>query len=337
MANKCKKCDLAVGRTKKGVNCAHCGDVFHVSCGQISDHTFKDIEAGTIDWRCNTCRSKRKSIINIGMERKNSTSIEPDHSNISSNISLLTDEMKSLRLMQQSVLNTMEKITDKIAELEVINAKVLDNEKRIKVLENDNKTLKNVVKSMSIRLDNAEQRSFSNKIQINNVPASINKCAKNIFTDIAQKIDLNISMDEIIDVSMSKRMIKPQISSDKGNDNEVVGNASVTSKMDNETASIVVHFKSINMKKEFLRKYRLNRNVFFDSEKQFKIFVNEILSSSRRRLYKTAKLFCKENNFDYVWISNGSIFIRKSEGRKAYRIDASTDFAKIGGLNEGEC
>lgn len=338
MANKCKKCELAISRTKKGINCAHCADLYHFSCGQIADHIVKDIETGTVDWRCSICRSKRKSVINIGTERRNSTSVEPENDSISSNISQLATEMKSLRLMQQNALSAMDTMSKQLMDLEAMHAKVNQNESRIKILENDNKKLKTIVKSMVIRLDNSEQRACANKIQINNIPMTANLCANDVLLDVSKKINMNMSMDEIIDTSMLHRYSKPMSQHSSNNDpagaSNVQENSSTIGK--NETVSIMVQFKSLSIKKDFLNKYRKNKNIFFDNQNKFKIYINEMLSYSRRRLFQTAKLFSKENKYDYVWISNGNIFIRKHEGQKAIRIDASTDFTRIGGLHDGE-
>lgn len=346
----CKKCKLTTSRMKKGVNCANCGEIYHVACGLITDGQLKDIESGAIDWRCPECRSKRKSLINVGSERRYSTSSDVETNTISANISQLQADMQSLRTMQQQVLSQMESVTNTVTKIEALNVKVDGNEKRIEVLEKDNKTLRNIVKSLSLRMDNSEQRSCANKLQINNVPVEINDEGLNAAViDVAKKIDVKLVESDIIDITLVKSRIQTGLNpqhqhgtNDSSNIDDVninTGSVNVdgptNDKRPNSTGNtIIVNLKSNNIKKLFLLKSRLNRNrVYFDNEKKHKLYINEFLSSSRRRLFVNAKLFCKENKFDFCWVKNGNIFIRKREGAKAIRIDANTDFAKIGRMD----
>lgn len=193
---------------------------------------------------------------------------------------------------------------------------------------------------MVVRLDNSEQKACANKIQISNIPIKENLRANDILLKISNKLQMNLSMDEIHETSILYKTNKAKPLKSTNADLPTASNVEQdisSDENDKGTASIMVNSKSLSFKKDFLTKFRKNKNIFFDDQNKFKIYINELLSYSRRRLFQNAKLFCKENNYDYAWISNGNILIEKKEGEKAIRIDANTDFTKIGELHDGEC
>lgn len=168
MATNCKRCNKVVNRSKKGVDCANCGDTYHLACGAITDTLFREIELGSSDWRCTTCRkaSNRRSLVNTGMDRSSSTSTintndgdstQAQAANVNTNFADIVAEIKKLSLVQQTCFAALESISTKIEELQTVGAIVVKNEKRIVALEKDNKHLRAMVKTLSEKFDNNEQ------------------------------------------------------------------------------------------------------------------------------------------------------------------------------------
>lgn len=63
------------------------------------------------------------------------------------------------------------------------------------------------------------------------------------------------------------------------------------------------------------------------------IYINEMLCSANKKLLFDTKIFAKNNNFKYVWVRDGMIFIRKSDNQKYFVIKDFTDLNKINSYN----
>lgn len=394
MAVTCKKCNRLIRTNQKYVNCGHCNDVFHINCGQISDVLVKQIEQGITDWRCTICRTakNRRSIVNIGSDvdkRSSSPSINQaacsfnlssstsninaatpnlsDPNDLSANLATLSLNIKNLAENQQGTMVSLAAISKQMSTLQSLHSTVDKHEHRIKTLEEENISMKNMIKNLSSKIDNCEQKSNNNKLQLNLVPYTQNEDLHRIVIDIADKLNVTVDKNDIIDVYRTKvskdpksiknnnAIVNPEsdvVSTDAAgtfaniesdviaiDDNDAddsegacaVAGKSVNSSNDSTVNSIIVRFKSRSTTQAILQRYRNipNHKLFFDDNNKHRIFVNEFLISYRRRLFFKAKLFCKVNNYKYLWTRNGNIFIRKQDGSKRILINHNIDFASI--------
>lgn len=71
------------------------------------------------------------------------------------------------------------------------------------------------------------------------------------------------------------------------------------------------------------------RKLYLDCNNEHVIYIKEYLTANRRRLLYKAKLFAKSNNYNYVWVRNGDILIKKDESSKVIHINSFTDFSSI--------
>lgn len=389
MAVTCKKCNRLVRINQKYVNCGHCNDVFHINCGQITEVLVKQIEQGITDWRCTVCRTakNRRSIVNIGSDvdkRSSSPSTNPaastfnlststsninvavpnlsDPNDLSATLATLSLNIKNLAENQQGTMVSLAAISKQMSTLQTLHTKVDKHEQRIKSLEEENTSMKTMIKNLSSKIDNCEQKSNNNKLQINLVPYTQNEDLHRIVIDVADKLNVSVVKNDIIDVYRTKVNKDPKsiknnngivnlesnvAATDAGNianfESDVIANdndadgacadavKSVNPSNDSTVNSIIVRFKSRSTTQAILQGYRNipNHKLFFDDNNKHRIFVNEFLISYRRRLFFKAKLFCKVNNYKYLWTRNGNIFIRKEDGGKRILINHNIDFASI--------
>lgn len=64
-------------------------------------------------------------------------------------------------------------------------------------------------------------------------------------------------------------------------------------------------------------------------EKKSSVYVVEYLTPENRALHAAAKLKAKEPSYRYVWVRNGRIFMRKSEGAKFILIQDTWALKKL--------
>ncbi|KAG8240487.1 hypothetical protein J6590_108349 [Homalodisca vitripennis] len=85
---------------------------------------------------------------------------------------------------------------------------------------------------------------------------------------------------------------------------------------------------------EFLAKRRQKRNLnsrdlgFMDGEVT-PVYVNESLTPAKRKLLNAARVIKKEKQFTFLWVKNGRIFMRKTEGERFVIIDSEKDLGKL--------
>lgn len=346
MTVKCKKCGKQVGYAKKGVNCVGCGDTYHVLCGKISEALLAEIEQGTSDWRCSATTCKRKSIINVGSTRHDSvSSVDPAYEDPDF-ASTLNDLSTGIRALAEAHKQSMKSITEmsvKMEKLQSLSNTVAKHEHRLKALEGENKNLKTLVKSLSIRLDNHEQHLHNNKLQINNIPRSDNEDLSDIVCKIGNQLGILMNNDQILDVyrpnptpiKSTHRESADGSSSSTNHENAGPSNSSENNSGMKYNTPIIIQFRSNKLRNDILGKFRANREIYFDIEKKTKIYIIEFLSFNRRRQLHRAKLFCKENDYKYVWTKGGNVYIKRDNGAKTVRITDSTDFAGIAGVDSG--
>lgn len=93
-------------------------------------------------------------------------------------------------------------------------------------------------------------------------------------------------------------------------------------KTDGRRRGIIVKFVRRQTKEEMLRKRKVKRNlntndIRISSGPAEIVYMNESLSPARRRVLNAARLLRREQNFYFVWVKNGKIFLWKDERSKA--------------------
>lgn len=339
----CTKCSKLINRNRKGVNCSRCTNSFHVVCGGISDELFKEIEQGTSDWRCSSCRGTRKSLVivdtptltipNIGTA---STSAANNNSTISSVVSNIASDLRNeMAKIENSFMNSLSTISIKLSELEKLSVTVGEHDKRIHQLENDNKMLKTSVKSLSLKSDTYEQQLYENKLQLIGVPSANDDSLCDIFESIVSKLGISININDITHITR----LKPKIRKDLNVNSNVAAGASngdIHSTNANKKLStydpIIVELCSKEIRNKIIKLYRNLDKFYIDNEKSSQILIYEYLCPRYRHLYYKAKLFAKENGYKFLWVKNGEIFLRRNEESKVITINRFTNFASIDGM-----
>ncbi|XP_046685594.1 uncharacterized protein LOC124371301 [Homalodisca vitripennis] len=158
-----------------------------------------------------------------------------------------------------------------------------------------NRQLKNKVQKLEERLEDMEQYSRGNCLEIHGIPQEPNEDVLTVVKDVGKALDIDVS-DSMIDTChrLGKRENKGK----------------------NYHAGIIVKFVRRMDKEEFLRKRRVKRNLnlsHINKPGGEVIYVNESLSPERRRLLALAKAAKREKGYTFLWIRNGKIFLRKEE------------------------
>ncbi|XP_036147479.1 uncharacterized protein LOC118647192 [Monomorium pharaonis] len=193
-------------------------------------------------------------------------------------------------------------LNDKLNQLNSIASNVERNSQRIAALEHQCTALANEVRSLK-----SEHRPVSdqsdNSLILSGVPATMPitpmACARNMFTVLEiPELSCHILDARII------RKTQSVIASDRP-------------LPISETGSIIVTLTSRAVRDTVITKKRVRRVLQRDicgNDSVRGVYVNELLPKNTYELLKTTKSIAKEKSYKYVWVRDGHICVRRSDG-----------------------
>lgn len=181
---------------------------------------------------------------------------------------------------------------------------IQEQDMKIKKLEDENLKLNK-------RMNDFEQYSRRSNLQINNIPMGPDESVQNIICEMGLKIGVTIDYKTDIQaahrVPTSSGLIQP----------------------------IVVKFSNRQMRNDFLikaKKTKLNcknlesvKNLLFSAEN--KIYVNDHLSPTNKKLFYEARKCVKEEKAKATWTYDGKVYIRRDELSSPILIATMEDLA----------
>lgn len=313
MADKCKLCVKTVSSRSSKVKCVDCEQVFHGACVQMSKEDIEFIESSKEIWRCDNCRMDRRKSMQVQSELSSDVPnigdvlkllYEMRHESKEQTRSLEAELGKSLELCHQTIEDLKQTIS--------MHSKSLDKYKGL--FENlcvENKKLQSRILELELKQDETDQYSRLNSIEINGIPEQANE---NVF-DLVKKVGSSLDMDVTEDmVDTCHRLGPKQVNEER-------------------PRGIIVKFTRRTVKEEILKKRRIKRNLNTSdigcSSPAKVIYMNESLTPARRRVFNAVRALKQEKGFTFVWIRNGKILVRPSEGDKVTAVTNMSDLEKL--------
>ncbi len=218
-------------------------------------------------------------------------------------------------------LITLEKSMDFINEKFEDHRKISDNlTKQHSRLESENKELKQKteeldsnVNSLSIEVDDLEQYSRRDCIEVSGVPLQRDEDAEQSIINIGKVIGIDVDREDI--QACHRINSKP--------------NAAIICKFVNRKLKEAF----MKNKREITRMESISEKLGFSSESNsggsLKLFLNESLTRRNKYLFKLVRDRKKEKDWNFAWTKNGTIFARKSKETEAVKIRSEVDIKKI--------
>lgn len=264
----CGTCLKNVSTRSVAIECADCSKTFHGSCVKLSKDDVDNIESEGQVWRCEPCADVRRSSLNLELK-----SVEG---------SLTVNELKAAldKLTQQQAelvkdLNTAsDSRTAEMAELKGLLSQA--NEKMeglittIEKVDQENTKLRGEIKILKQRLDESEQYSRTNDIEIDGMPEAKLEDVLQVVKDIGRGLDVNIT-DDMVDVCHRLRKVP-------GRDGPRGIYVRFVRRMDKEKV-----LKARRVKRDFSSRHIPGRTD--DS----RIWIKDALTPARRRLFRSAR------------------------------------------------
>lgn len=224
--------------------------------------------------------------------------------------SIQEDQRKTVADFNKSYEVLYERIEESTSKLQVTMEKIEGYVKEVDSLKSDNVALKMKVLSLESRLEDMENYSRRNCIEIQGVPEERDEDVLDVIKKVGNALDTNITEDMVDACHRLGRRTDEK-----------------------KPRGIIVKFVR-RMDKEQLMKKRQQRKRDFSTRhlglpSDTPVYLNDSLSPARRRLLGLVRQKRKDNGFKYLWLRNGSILLRKEEGAPVVEIRNQADLDRL--------
>ncbi|PZC70416.1 hypothetical protein B5X24_HaOG216424 [Helicoverpa armigera] len=301
---ECQKCKKVLSKKGAHFMCqGSCQGTFHRSCVK---GLAADMKAGKNRIYCNNCEDEGSDEEEVEEEVQDLEKILKD---IQKKVSAIPGLKKHLDTIQQSISVLSDKYDTLLFEHEESKGKISKLEKTVANINNRCVYLEKYNIALEQKLQDAEQQSLKQNLEIVGVEYIPGEKLREIVTKIGDEIGVKSN-----DIEWVKRNIQ--------------------AKKENKPSSIMVGFKpsGIESREEWLVNRRklieLNSSVFTGGSATNKVYINENLTKATKTLLWNAKRQLK-GTYKYIWVTNGKILAKKKDGDNTIWIRSEIELGQL--------
>lgn len=230
-------------------------------------------------------------------------------------MSKITLELSELKLQNEKLQSIKTEIEDSA---HLMNEKYEEVKSQVDKLENERLEQRNYINKLEKQLKDIQDSRRSAVLEVGNIGPTEKEDANfllNTFMRACTPLKIQVEQSDIRDIYrlQSKQGPTKQI---------IVELHSVTKKN-----SILSALREFNKGKSNTEK--LNSGHLGLLGERFPVYITDRPSASARQLFYEARKFAKSNGYQFCWLSNDKIFLRKKEGEKSVRIQSTQCLHKI--------
>ncbi|RZF31931.1 hypothetical protein LSTR_LSTR011528 [Laodelphax striatellus] len=303
----CTICQAPIPATRSKLACCECKRLCHPQCVNMTKADVDCIINEGQIWRCPPCsKLRRQSRIAVSAAEEGTASL--------SQVIFMLDEAREDRKRMEMEFNTSfefanSKIDDQTKTISNQTLKINECLRLIEDLRKENTSLKRKVSDLETRLEDVEQYSRRNTLEIYGVPEIKNEDVYETVRKVCTALDVNMTREKI---DVCHRLGKP--------------------KEDTRPAGIIVKFVRREDKFSILAKRKVKRNLSTQDlgfQQKSAVYINESLSPARRKLFAAAREAKKKNGYAYLWVQNGKILMRREQGKPVVKISSLNDLNEL--------
>lgn len=305
---KCLKPVTRSGKNSTKIDCSGCELPFHGKCVNLTLDDIKYYQENDLIWRCESC----------SVERRKSMAIEshPGSTITFDDVFKLVSEVRTdLKGIEANLGKSINSAFEELKETKTLVSKQRDDIAALLELVNklteENAVLKNKVGLLENQMDDIEQYSRRDTIEIHGIPVEKGEQVLEVVKSVGRALDLTIN-DTM--VSACHRL--------RGRDGTGKPPGIIVKMARRMDAEAVLQRRRV---KRNLSTHHLGRT----SSPAEVIYVNESLCPGRRRLLNAARERKREKQYTYLWIRGGKILMRKADGEPVKVIATLADLDKL--------
>ncbi|XP_026327656.1 uncharacterized protein LOC113235949 [Hyposmocoma kahamanoa] len=296
-------------------------DDFHQSFNEFTKNIMSTLKEWKIDLEHNfsEINNNVNNVIKQDLTKLTESTIEMkseiktilhDFNKFKETVDSMGDKQKALEVEVTALQTSMQFIADKQDDAMKKIDCVTRYTKKIESLETQLNEVKRDNEALRADVNSAEQRERLMNLEIIGIPEAKDENLENIIVKLSNYVGADLSRDDIVHVHRVTPRIKTQ------------GRPRV----------IVVKFKTRLIRDNILsraRKIPLKTDKLqFEGEVR-SVYVNEQLTFVNKQLLKKCKEAAKLKMYQYVWVKNGRIFIRKNDVSPAIPIMKAENLSRI--------
>ncbi|XP_045451645.1 uncharacterized protein LOC123660633 [Melitaea cinxia] len=344
MPGSCAACNKAVLVTQKRLKCssAICSLLYHSECVNCDDSSLTN----RATWICPQCaaRKPKRDNTNTPIRSQGHKQQSPDNASVSPPLlsmgNPVCDFVEEIRILRQEI---SEQFANQRACLDKFDAKLSDVQREVKDLGGKFNSLKKDVDELtkSVQfLSDAHDEQIGLNDEVKNSLSNLNSENQNLRSQI---FELEGKMDQLEQQARDCNVELQCVPENKNDENIltiVQQMASIVAcdlsdqnilschrvpKVDSSsqrTRSIVVRLASPKIRDDLLASVKrfnkknpqnkLNTSHLGFAGQNSPVYVVEHLSLKNKRLHAATRLAAKEKKYEFVWIRNGRVFVRKN-------------------------
>jgi uncharacterized protein YoxC len=300
--------------------CTHCNLTFHFLCVNLTATIYKKSKS---NWTCNNCAHQLNSngtptsgLANTSNHRNYSPEYMEDISRIIRNEireALRTELPLILRKQLETELTPIKEqlialqdsvtfISDQYDDLHHTITKLTND---VKSLVSEREELRSTISSLTNRLNGLEQNMRDSNVEIQGIPEDKNEDLVRAVKCIAEKVSCDMLDADILHctrvASQNKESNKPRA---------VIAKLR-SMRCRDELLSAVARFN-----KNKPRDQKINSSLLGVGGAVVPVYVSEHLSPTNKTLHWAARKRANELAYKYVWVRNGTIFMRKDDNSR---------------------
>ena len=163
--------------------------------------------------------------------------------------------------------------------------------------------LKNLLENAEKNLNNFEQYSRRECIEVNGIPCTHDESTDEIVVALAKQVGVHITTNDISVSHHLKNLATSQ-----------------------QPSTIIAKFISQKIRNQiFENRFKLKK-----ANPGKMIFINESLIRTNRKIFNMYRNFKKDNKWKYVWTKQGQTYLKKSSSDNTLKIESICDLSKYG-------
>lgn len=324
------------------MECSACKQCFDLDCLNISEQNYNKYTANyKRTWNCPTCvcsqpksdnsgtsvGTSKPEVINPNTASENvnktrgsrakasqvqfpATVSEPDTSLLLSEIRLLRQQVCDLKQQNSDIGLKLSDVS------EALNQRLEDFNRKIIARDNEILLLKDSIAQLQHKLVISEQENMKSELEIIGVPEENNENLVHISMVTAQKIGVQLIETDIDEVYRAGQRRT-----------NLVG----------KPRSIVLRLTRRIKRTELLKAAKERRPLSSADIIQgtsSKMYINERLTKNNRLLFREARSRAQLYKFQYCWVRNGTIYVRKAEKQPSIPIRTPLDLDEKVGISQ---
>ncbi|XP_024885090.1 uncharacterized protein LOC112463127 [Temnothorax curvispinosus] len=212
---------------------------------------------------------------------------------------------------------TNEELNDKLNCLNRLTDTVAENSQRIAQLELDNANLVREIRDLK-SARSTHDAHLSNELIISGLPSTTSVTPAKLSENVLAALNVPHLACHVLGV----RMVSRPPSATQGRSKATTASSSMIVTLASSTVCDVI----ISKKRE---KGALKQRDICDAGSDRHVYVNVLLPKYTYDLLQRVKRIAAENSYKFVWVKNGHICVRSSDGQPIIRINSDADLAKL--------